>query len=365
MAPPSRRALLRSCGIALAGGLAGCLNDGSDQGTTPTGTRTGTPTETPTETPTGTPAADAAVGARNQAGREVSVTVTLSNGGSQVLERTRTLSDGVSGLVGDAIAAGEYTVTATLPDGTSASTEWFVADDYSGVLTAVVTDDGITFRETLRETDCSTADLPYAIPDAEETFSTSGATISNESGEAADVTLALAHDGEVFFDCTTTLSARQSLSLDGVTATAGEYTVTVDVGDGGRTEYDWRIPEAHNWPSLTVTIPRNGDPVVGCGPDGEVPVTVENPTDSDRAATLRLCRDGETVAESSVTLTGGATTDVQLPHPVGDFYTLDVTAGGTTVSEEVVYCSCYSEFETTVTLGGSEPTIESTKAVCD
>ncbi len=365
MAPPSRRTLLRSCGIALAGGLAGCLSDGSDQGTTPTDTDT--PTETPTDTPTETPTstADGALSIRNRGNRELSITVSLSRDGTQVLERTRTLNNGVSGAVTTDVTAGEYTVTAALSDGTRASTEWTVDAGYNGTLTVVVGDEDISFRESLRETDCSTTNLPYSIPGAEETFSESTASIRNESGAAAEVTLTLAHDGEVFFDCTTTLAARQSVSLDGLTATAGEYTVTVEVSNGGHTEYDWRIPAAHNWPSLTVILPETGDPVVGCGTSNDAHVTVENPTDSTRDATLRLRRDDEAVAEQGVTVEAGGTTDVELAIPVGDFYLLEVTAGGTTASEEVVYCSCYQEFETTATLGDPEPSIETTKQICE
>jgi len=364
--PPSRRTVLKTCSIATVGSLAGCIADGedSDDETTDTPAET-TRDDTPTDDP-GTPGgSDAILSAHNDTESEQTVTVTVTQDGQQVGEASRTVQPGVRGVLDVTVAeSGEYVVEGSIEDGDSATYDWSVGESYRGTLAVVVTDDGVTFRETLENPDCPSDDLPYAVPDAAETFTTGGAYVDNESGETRTVTLSLAHDGETFFSCTQALGPRQSVSIDDLVATAGTYTVTVDVADGGRTTTEWRVPEQNNYPSLRVEL-GNGDPLVGCGSGGDVRVSVENATDGDRTATLTLRRDGETVAEESVDVAAGESPEAALSTPIGDFYTLVASSDGATAEEEIVHCYCYTSDQTTVTLGESGVSIESTTIACE
>lgn len=370
MSPPSRRAVLQTCSLALVGGFVGC-SETQDAETSPDEQNTPTSTvEDPESTPE--PPSDpkdggASLGLRSEYDEDVTVRVTVRADGNRLVDKSERLSPGIGTLVeSDIPRPGEYVVEAGFGSETVASYDWVIGEEYDGSLAVVVTADGdITFREQLAEPTCSTADLPYAAPDAEETFSPSSATVRNESGQAVTVELSVAHDDETFFSCVQALDARQSVDIDQLTTTAGTYTVTVDVSSGGQTVYDWRVPEDHNWPGLSVTIPRAGDPVVGCGSGGDIAVAVENTTDAARTTTLSLRRDGEEVATDTVEVAANATADASLSTPVGDFYTLVATTASGEAQKEVVNCSCYGTWETIVTLDGSGPQIDASLAVCD
>ncbi|MEF8872809.1 MAG: hypothetical protein V5A41_14375 [Haloarculaceae archaeon] len=370
MSPPSRRTVLQTCSLALVGGFVGC-SETRDVETNPT--EPGTPTAT-VEAPESTPeppndfeVGGASLGLRSEYDEDVTVRVTVRMDGNRLVDESEALSPGMGTLVESNIPQpGEYVVEAGFGSEPLASYEWVIGEEYDGSLTAVVTADGdITFREQLDEPTCSTANLPYAAPDADETFTPGSATVRNESGQAVTVALSVAHDGETFFSCTQPLNTRQSVSIDQLTTTAGTYTVTVDVSGGGQTVYDWRIPADHSWPSLSVTIPGSGDPVVGCGSGGDIAVAVENTTDATRTTTLSLRRDSGEVAMDTVEVAANATAQTSLPTPVGDFYTLVATTDNGETQKEVVNCSCYGVWETTVTLDGSGPQIEAPLLVCN
>jgi hypothetical protein len=375
MAPPSRRAILRAGGLALCGGLAGCATSDDSTETAP-GTDadpTVTPTEapeprTPTDSPTDspTPTREVTLAATSETDTDHTVTVTLTRDGERV-ERLRRPVPGRATAVfdRDRLPAGTYTVTATLEDGERGTHEWTVGEGRTR-LAVVVGDGTVGFEETVENPPCDgTADLPYAAPGAEETFQASTLSLNNDAGERRRVSLSLTHDGERFLDCTYDLGPAQGISLDAVTETAGTYGVTVDVAGGGRTAYDWRIPAGHNWPRLVATVPETGDPLVGCGTAESVDVTVENDAGTTREPTLSLARDGETVAERSVTLDPGASRAVELAIPVGDFYTLSVGTDAGTATGEVVQCYCYADRPTTVTLAEDGPAVETQLLVCE
>ncbi len=365
---PSRRTVLRTCSLAVVGGLAGCGADSGNNETTTT--TTGTPTETADDNPaSGPPDGEdrqrASLQFQSEYDGEVTITVQLRLDGNRLVDESRTVSQGQGGLLSaDVPTPGEYTVQARLDSGETASREWTPGEEYAGDLTAVVTEDGgVTFRETLTNPDCSTDDLPFAVPDAEETFSTGNAQIENESGDTRTVTLTLAHSGEEFFSCTQTVDASQTVTIGDVIATAGTYTVTVDVADGGRTVSEWRVPEGDNYPALLVSLREEG-PLVGCGSGGDVSVTVENPTDTDRTATLSLRRDGETVDETALDVAAADSTETTLSTPIGDFYTLVVESDGREATADVTTCFCYATGSTTVTLAESDIGTESLTMVC-
>lgn len=179
------------------------------------------------------------------------------------------------------------------------------------------------------------------------------------------VSLSVSHDGTTFFECTYDLDASQAVDVGELTKTAGEYTVSVDVDGGGSIEYDWRIPSNYSWPKLLVVVPSSGDPIAGCGRGGSIEVTVTNPTDQSGTTNLALLRDGESVSQQEVTVDAGAETTVSLDTPIGDIYTLRAEADAGSGEAEVADCYCYTQHETTVTLGSDGPAVESSRRVCD
>lgn len=376
MAPPSRRSLLGAVGVGAVGALAGCLaGDGSGDEPTTDPPTVGTPTgETPVtdDPPDDRPPADgeAPLSVVNHGDSPATVAVTVRRDGETVHEGTLSVNGGVGRLVTSVGEPGTYAVTASVDGGGSVEYDWRVGDDYAGRLRIVVGEpDGPTVTETVSGLPCPSGDgargsLPYAAPDAPETYEAGGATLRNESGEPVTVTFSVADGSEQFFECTYEMSANRTITVDPLTATAGEYTVTVDVEGRGRTVYDWRIPPDHNWPELLVTVPAEGDPVVGCGQGGVVPVSVENATGSSATATLGLRRDGETVATASVDLAAGASASRDLSTPVGDVYELVVDAPGGTARADVPQCYCYTAYETTVTLAGDGPAVDTDVRVC-
>ncbi len=369
MSPPSRRAVLQTCTLAVAGGLAGCGGTQNvinpEQQDSPNRTEKD-PQSTP-ELPPDSEEGSPSLRLRSEYDEEVTIRVTVRKNGNRFVDETQTLPAGmVTNIEADIPQPGAYTVGAGFGSETVVSRDWVVDEEYSGSMTAVVTADReITFRERLIEPSCPTADLPYAAPDGKETFSSSSAAVQNESGQTVTVDLSVAHDGETFFSCAQPLDAGQGVNIDPLTTTAGTYTVTVDVSSGGQTVYDWRIPEDHNWPALSVTIPETGDPVVGCGSSSDIPVTVENTTGAAQTTALSLRRDGEEVATDTVEVAANATAETGLSTPAGDFYTLVATTDSGETQEEVVNCSCYGTWETIVTLDGSGPQTDATLAVCD
>ncbi|WP_440988847.1 hypothetical protein [Haloarchaeobius baliensis] len=365
---PSRRALLSAVGAGLSGAVAGCLDQGRS-GTDAAETSTGPVGQRPTATDSLRTAItdgtlDAHVSVHNDGDAPATVTAELRRDGTVVDERTRDVNDGVVAFLFSVPEPGSYTVSAHLDAGGSATHDWQVEAGYRGSLTVQVGDSGEpSFEETLVDRGCATGEgtttsLPYAIPDASETHTRGRAELANESGEPVTVTLAVAHESLTFFECTYELDADQTVAVEGLTATAGEYTVDVDVVAGGRTVSRWRIPPDHAWPLLSVIVPAEGDPLVGCGAARDVSVALENITDTSVAATVTLVRNGETVSERSVDLAARGSRDLALSTPVGDFYRLVATADTGTAHAELVRCSCYTAAETTVTFDGDGPRID-------
>ena len=363
----SRRRVLAALGVTLGTTLAGCTTQQGDDATTTDATTTPGPTATATTRTTDETGIDAPVSARNSYGEDVALTVTLRRDGETLQRRTETLSSGVASTLDMSVTApGTYTVAASVDGGAESDFEWTVTESYEGSLEVRVDEDGaLGFREYLSEAGCGGEDVPYAVPGNEETFTTGSGELWNESGDAVTVTVSVAHDGTTFFECTRDLAANQTASLGDLTETAGEYTVTVAVADGGRTTQDWRIPPEHNWPRLRVVVPSSGDPLVGCGAAGSVDATVSNPSDEQRSATLALLRDGTQVAQQTVSVAGGEESKVALETPIGDIYTLRAETDAGEATAEVADCYCYAEHRTTVALDGGGPTIDSVRRICE
>lgn len=203
--------------------------------------------------------------------------------------------------------------------------------------------------------------LPYSVSGAEKTFTTGSATIINETDQSVSLSLTISHEETTFFERSYHLNAGGDISVEDLTATAGEFSVSVDVENGKSTEYLWRVPERNGYPVLRILVLDGEQLLVGCGKGGRIEVTVANETQHTQTTTVRLLRDDEVVTEQSVRVTAGATTDVSLGTPIGDFYTLTTNAGG---HATVADCYCYEQFRTTVTLTDDTPDIESTLKAC-
>lgn len=367
MSPPSRRTVLRTCGLAVVGGLAGCNGGQDDRRTADDRDTPGTDGPKPTpDQPTGDPDGATLV-LESEYEDAVTVRVRVLEDGNRLVDEEEAISPKESAPVAvDVPQPGEYTVEVGFGEGTLASHDWTVGDAYDGSLVAIVTAErDIVFGERLDESMCSAATLPYSAPDERETVSPSSATLRNESGQAITVELSIAHSGETFVSCTQALEPRQRVDIEPLTATAGVYTVTVDVSGGGQTIYDWRIPDDHNWPSLSVTVPRDSDPVVGCGTGGDIRVSIENTTSRSQTTALSLRRDGKRVATDTVDAAAETTTETSLSTPVGDFYTLVAATNGGETRTEVVECSCYRTGKVIVALDGSGPEVDGALVVCD
>lgn len=356
MTPPSRRAVLRTCGVAAASGLAGCT----------AGFRAGSP-DYVEEVEDGGPLPRARIAAENRREAVVRVTVELLTDGRTALERTRRVPPGGDLEFGPAVTdPGEHTVVARLASGEEARTTWTLEPGYEGTLTVVVREDGLAFDEDLAGGGCSTGELPYSVPSAEATFGDGRLTVTNEYDEQVRPTVAVAHDGARFFECTLELDPDESVTVEGLTDTAGTFTVTVDRPDGDQATDEWRVPAANNYPRLRVVLAGDGGTLVGCStPGGKVPVTVRNPDDATRTVDLRLRRDDASVASRTVEVAAGATSSVDLPIPIGDFYTLVASTDTGTQRAMVVSCYCYAVQEPTVTLDGDVPRIDTPVLVCE
>lgn len=352
MSPPSRRSLLRTCGVAAASGLAGCT--------------AGFGSDTPDYVEEGGPLPRGRIEVENRRRSVARLTVELRTDGRTAFERTRRVPPGVNLGIGPEVTdPGSHTVVARLEGGDEARTAWALEPGYEGTLTVVVDEGGIAFDEDLAGGGCPTEGLPYSVPGAESTFGHGTLTVTNERDGVVRPTVAIAHDGEQFFECTMDIDPNESVTVEGLTDTAGTFTVTVDLDDGGRTSYEWRVPPENNYPTLRVSFPEGGGTLVGCGgPGGDVPVTVRNPGSEARSVALRLRRDGDPVASRTVEVAAGDERTVDLPIPIGDFYTLVATTDAGTERETVVSCYCYPG-RPTVTLGGEAPRIEAVTYACD
>lgn len=363
----SRRRLLAACGVALGSGLSGCLFGNSD--TIDPGGMSSPPPNTTTDVPDSTQGntVDASIGAASRYDGDVMLTVEVRRNGNQVLQETKTVLGNVNQSLGISVETrGDYTVLASLEGSAEARYDWQVTAGYDGQLEIRITSDGtVAFREHLSDGACTGDNLPYTVSGNEQTHSESNAELRNDSGRAVEVNLSIAHDKTEFFDCTYDLDANQSVSLNGLTATAGEYTVVVDIEGGGRTEYDWRIPPEYAWPRLLVVLPANGDPLAGCGEGSDHNIGVRNQTSDRRDVTLTLARDGEHVVQQTTSVEANAETTVTLSTPIGGFYVLSAETDAGSDEAEHVDCYCYSQYRTTVTLDGESPNVESRQQVCD
>lgn len=365
----TRRRILRAVGAGTLGGLAGCIG-GPPDGSAP---RTG---ETPSSgtSPDPTTTADRVRGhlsLRNLDSADATVSIAVRRRGETEYDEGFVARSGVtSGVDFDVTGPGTYRVSATLDSGESADYEWEVPAGYDGNLVVVVTEErALDFEEALERSPCvagdgASATLPYSVPGAEETFQPGNLVVEHDGTTARTVGISIGESGTTFFDCSYELESSQTVTVDAVTATAGDYRVVVAVAGGGRRVHTWHVPPADNWPQLFVRVTEGGEPVVGCGGADETRVSVGNPTSADRSVELALRRDGEGVARRDVLVPGNQTTDVGLRIPVGDYYTLDATSGAGTASEEIVECYCFDQVRTVVTLADDGPSIESTRKVC-
>lgn len=353
MSPPSRRALLRTCGVAAASGLAGCTAAFGSS--------------TPDYVAGGGPLPRARIQAENRRETAVSLTVELRTDGRTAFERTRRVPPRVNLEIGPEVTdPGSHTVVTRLEGSDEARRTWVLEPGYEGTLTVVVDEGGIAFDEDLAGGGCPTEGLPYSVRGAESTFEHGTLTVTNERDGVVRPTVAIGHDGERFFECTMEVDPDESVTVEGLTDTAGAFTVTVDLDDGGRTSYEWRVPPENNYPTLRVVFPEGGGTLVGCGgPGGDVPVQVRNPGDAARSVDLRLDRDGDPVATRTVEVTAADARTVDLSIPIGDVYTLVATTDAGTERAVVASCYCYGTGKPTVTLDEGGPRIETTTVVCD
>ena len=378
----SRRRALRAIGALTGAGLAGCSGTPTDVDDTPSGRPASATSSTlpDADTPaasTTPPPEDAHLGIRNEAEvrRRVTIVVTDESGATS-FDRTFDVNGGVARSaegVGDVVARpGTYTVTARLESGNQASYEWRL-EDALGDLTVVVTPEGgLEFTQRVRcspacrpvSRDGTAADLPYAAPSADETFTEGNVEIENDREETVLLTLEIRHGGTEILHYTYEVTPDRHVSVDGVTATAGAYDVVVTTASGERHEHTWEIPPEHGWPELSIRLRPDGEALIGCGGPREVGVQVRSEASDPRTLSLRLSRDGSTVEETTETVDPGEETTAWLTIPIGGRYVLAVeTDSGDRSASELLVCYCLSDRpEVVVEADGLR--MDSTRAAC-
>lgn len=378
--PPSRRRTLHALGSLVGVGLAGCLDAAPDapQRTDPGPTATSTATEQPTAS-TATPQQDVHVGVRNVAEETYRAEIEIADvsGNETLFADSFRVNGGVSSLVQGAgthvSSPGTYGVTVRLESGEEASYEWRL-EGALGDLTVVITSGGgIEFTQRVPcspacepvSTGGSAADIPYAVPGAEETFSRGAVDVENDSDEAVSLTVELRHGGETFFGHTYEVTPDREISIDGVTATAGTFDVLATTADGERAEYTWEIPPEYGWPRLTIRIRPDRTLRIGCGPGGPIGVRVQNEAERARTLSFRLRRGGSTVDETTRTVEPDADTSAEVTPPIGGRYELTVEAESGGAAESAVrFCYCLTE-SVVVLVGDDDLRLRREGRVCE
>jgi len=267
----------------------------------------------------------------------------------------------VLGQLGVAVGSGFAGCTSDSP-GSTETTERTAATAEQSATTGTTNAEptGTTVEPTGTPSRCATShDLPYAIPGAEETYQRGSVEIRNESDAERTVTLSIAHDDTTFFECQHTLESGESVSIENVTATAGEYTVVATVEDERSTTAEWHVPTAQNYPMLLVSIRGAGEPVIGCPGDRTVSLSLRNEAESDSTVSLSLRRDDRVVAEKSVQIDTDATVDVSLTVPIGDRYTLEATGDAGRERATIATCRGYETSNITVVVDSEAIEIDS------
>ena len=218
-----------------------------------------------------------------------------------------------------------------------------------------------TTRET-PSTGTPTGDA-YVVPGAKRILGPAGADVRNATGEAATVTVAVAYEGDRFYERTFDVGAGAEAASEPIVASHATYDVVVETGDGRRTTYEWSISENWHWPRLTVLVAEDGSVRAGCAWPSEQSVAVENADGSARDLTLTLSGDDGTVVETAETVPAGEGS-VAFDVPIGDEYDLRVetTDGADTASYVVCYCRTT---RATVEIREGVPHIDTVLPVCE
>lgn len=206
--------------------------------------------------------------------------------------------------------------------------------------------------------------LPYSVPDEPRTYQPSTLVVENDGADGASVAVAVAHAGEEFFRCRYDVAPAQSVTVPGITATAGTYDVTVETAAGERTERALTIPSNDNWPRIAVRIGEDGRVRVGCGGPAVTRATVENGTEDRIEVGLSLRLDGERVDAETLVIDAGGTRDVELRGPIGGVYTFAAGSSEGRIETELTLCYCYRARRPKVTFGYGDPLVESDFVVC-
>jgi hypothetical protein len=220
-----------------------------------------------------------------------------------------------------------------------------------------------TDRQTqTASTGTSTGDA-YVVPGAKRILSPAGADVRNATDEAATVTVAVAYEGDRFYERTFDVAAGAEVDSEPIVASHATYDVVVETADGRRATYEWAIPENWHWPRATVLVAEDGSLRVGCAWPSEQTVAVENADGSARDLTLTLSDDDGAVVETTETVPAGEGS-VPVAVPIGDEYELHVeTADGADTASYVV-CYCRTT-HATVEVREGVPYIDTVLPVCE
>lgn len=365
---PTRRSLLAGVAASLVAGCSGLSGDERrrepfDAPAQTTDSDTDTPPPTTADgvvgTVTGEPLPGTYVSAQDQDSEDHRLTLTIARDGNRLFRRTYDINDGpgygtlLEGPQRVATRPDTYRVVAKLANGPRATYDWRVGGVFEG-FSVIITPDGLDFRQSVEctpacdpvSTDGTAAALPYAIDGNEETFTNGSATIRNAGSREREVTLTLRQDSMTVLDYTYQLMPDRIIEVPALTATTGDFEVTLTTGDGARTEYEWSLPAEDNYPSLLAIVRDDAPPLVGCGLGGGASVTVQNLLDDTRTLSVRLERPREetlrTIADREVSVAGESEQTVEIEIPIGDEYRLTVESGGERARATIPFCSCYT-----------------------
>lgn len=248
--PPSRRTVLRACGLALGNAFAGCasqLNGGgqiSGETTTAQTPTTTHPCAKNAALPYTIPGAEdtyqpSTVRMHNRSGREVTLTLTLTHEQTTFFKCTRTFNGGQKISIEEVTkSAGDYTVRTSIADAGSTESNWYIppGNNYPQLFVSIpASGDPLV--------GCSESDKITL-------------NVENTTDDAQRVALALHRDGQSMTKKSVTVEGNSTRKISLLIPIGDFYTLTATTDAGSK---QTEIAECYAY-SHDVTVLLDGGP---------------------------------------------------------------------------------------------------------
>lgn len=354
----SRRAIVGSCATAFCGSLGGCIGPPNQNGATETGTNGDSTSQV-----LGT------FGVRNHQPEDVVLSVEIRSNG-EIVDSVR---NEVLGSVGTSLdlqitEPGDYVIITRIEAGETTEYEWYV-NGKERLLIHIVGNKNIRHEEVININGCEqgegrTDDLPSDIGPGPETYTNGDIEIRNRSTEPIGISVSLSYENTTFFKCFYDIAGQQKIEIPDVVSDAGTYDVTVASDEDTAVTHQWTIPNDDNYPLLFVNIQNPNDIYVGCGEEESFLSTVINKTGERQPVSIEVRRDGETINETTESVSANAQKQIEMEVPIGDFYEIAAMFQETVAKEPLPLCYCYRHRQTEITLTGQGPDVETSTRIC-